>query len=68
MKIKVLKLGRSTTEVEVPAGSVVEEALEKAEVDYDGYSLTINGAGTSLGSVLNDNDIVTMVPKIEGGR
>lgn len=67
MKVKLLKLGHSAHQVELPAGSTVQDALNKAEIGSTGYSLTINGLGASAGVALSDGDIVTMVPKIEGG-
>ncbi len=67
MKIKLLKLGHSAQQVELPAGSTIQEALDKADMETDGYSLSINGLGASAGAVVTDGDIITMVPKIEGG-
>jgi len=67
MKVKVLKLGHSAREAEVPAGSTIQDALDKADFDPAGYSITINGLGASLGAAVSEGDIVTMTPKIEGG-
>ena len=67
MKIKVLKVGHSARQADVPAGSTVQDALNKADFGAQGYSLTINGLGCSTGAAVSDGDIVTMTPKIEGG-
>ena len=67
MKIKVLKLGSATREADLPAGSTVSDALAKVDLESAGYSLTVNGLGASLGASLCDHDIVTLVPKVEGG-
>lgn len=67
MKVKVLKLGHSAREAEVPAGSTVSDVLAKADLDSTGYSLTCNGLGISLGAAVSDADVVCLVPKIEGG-
>ncbi|MCC6157017.1 MAG: MoaD/ThiS family protein [Deltaproteobacteria bacterium] len=68
MRVKVLKLGHSTRESEVPAGSNVQNVLDKVDFDPAGYSVTINGLGASLSAAVSDGDIVTLVPKVEGGR
>ena len=67
MHIKILRLGSATREVDIPAGSTVSDALAKAEMGSEGYSLTVNGLGASLGTSVCDADVVTMVGKIEGG-
>jgi len=67
MRVKVLKLGHSTREADVPAGSNIENVLNKADFDPAGYSITINGLGAGLGAAVSDGDIVTLVPKVEGG-
>ena len=67
MRVKILKLGSATREVDIPAGSNVTDALAKAELDNAGYSLTVNGMGCGAGTSLSDHDIVTLVPKVEGG-
>jgi len=67
MKVKVLKLGHSARQADLPAGSTVSDVLAKADFAAQGYSLTINGLGCSTGASVSDGDIITMTPKIEGG-
>lgn len=67
MQIKVLKLGHSTRHVDVPAGATVSQALSQAEMGHQGYSLTLNGLGVGPETQLSEGDIVTLVPKVEGG-
>jgi len=68
MKTKVLRLGHSATVVEVPEGATIEEALQQNETPSQGYSISVNGLGASLSAGLADGDVVTLVPKVEGGR
>ena len=68
MKIKVLRLGHSATVIEVPAGVSIEEALESNEIPRHGYSISVNGLGASPHTTLGDDDVVTLVPKVEGGQ
>ena len=68
MKIKVLRLGHSATVIEVPAGVSIEEALESNHIPREGYSVSVNGLGASPHTTLGDDDVVTLVPKVEGGQ
>ena len=68
MKIKLLKLGHSARELDVPAGSTLGEALGQAELGHSGHSLAINGLGAGLTTALSDGDVLTLIPKVEGGR
>ena len=68
MKIKVLRLGHSATTIEVPAGAAIGEALESNEIPSDGYSISVNGLGAGPHTALGDADVVTLVPKVEGGH
>jgi sulfur carrier protein ThiS len=67
MQIKILKLGHSATQAEIPHGSTVEEALEKADIPFSGYSISVNGMGAGPSTALTEGDVVTLVPKVEGG-
>jgi len=67
MKVKVLRLGHSANEVEIPNGSTVEEALAKAGVPSQGHSLSVNGLGAGASTGLAEMDCIVVVPKIEGG-
>jgi len=68
MKIKVLKLGHSASEVESNVGSTVQEVLDKAGLPFGGHAISVNGLGAGLSTALGEGDIVTLVPKVEGGR
>ena len=67
MKVKILRLGHSATQAEAPEGSIIEDVLSQAGVPSEGYSVTINGLGAGLSAQLGDGDVVTLVPKVEGG-
>ena len=67
MKVKVLRLGHSATVIEVPAGTAIEEALESHDIPRQGYSVSVNGLGAGPATALGDGDVVTLVPKVEGG-
>ena len=67
MKIKILRLGHSAREVETASGSTVQEILDQAEVPTDGYSISVNGLGAGPSAGVADGDVLTLVPKVEGG-
>lgn len=67
MKVRVLKLGHSAKEVEVAAGTTVEEALDQSGMETDGYSVTLNGVGAMLSAQLHEGDVIALTPKVEGG-
>ena len=68
MKVKVLKLGHSAHEIESPVGSTVQEVLDKASLPFQGHAISVNGLGAGPSTALGEGDIVTLVPKVEGGR
>ena len=68
MKVKVLRLGHSASVIDVPAGSSIEEALEANQIPRHGYSISVNGLGAGSHTTLGEEDVVTLVPKIEGGK
>ncbi|MBT7059968.1 MAG: MoaD/ThiS family protein, partial [Lentisphaerae bacterium] len=55
------------TVVEVPAGTPIEEALDSHNIPRQGYSVSVNGLGAGPATALGDGDVVTLVPKVEGG-
>ena len=67
MKVKVLKLGSCAREVDAEANTTVQETLDKADLPSQGYSVSVNGMGAGLSTALGEGDIVTLVPKVEGG-
>jgi len=68
MKIKVLKLGHSASEVDVASGSSIQEALTKVGFPHEGHAISLNGMGAGPSTALGEGDIVALVPKVEGGR
>lgn len=67
MNIKILRLGHSARHVEVAAGTTIAEALAQEDLPTQGYAISVNGLGASTTTALSDGDVVTLVPKVEGG-
>jgi len=67
MKVKVLKLGYAAREVEINQGATVEETVRASGMDGGGYRVTVNGVGADLSALIRENDVICLVPKVEGG-
>jgi sulfur carrier protein ThiS len=67
MKVRIMKLGYGAKEVDVAAGSTVEEIVENSGLAEVGYSVTLNGSGAMLSAQPGEGDVIALVPKVEGG-
>jgi sulfur carrier protein ThiS len=67
MQIKVLRLGHSARHVEAAAGSTIAEVLDAQQLNSQGHAISVNGLGASTSTALQEGDVVTLVPKVEGG-
>jgi len=66
-RVKILKLGESAQQVDVPNGSTLAEALVAANLNTAGYSIMKNGSPANTITPLSEGDVITLSPKIEGG-
>jgi len=66
-RVKILKLGERASEVNVPDGKNIGDALETAGFSSSGYSIMRNGSTASTVTPVSDGDIITLTGKIEGG-
>ena len=67
MNIKILRLGHSARHHEAAAGATVGEVLDAVDLSAQGHAISVNGLGASTTTGLSDGDVVTLVPKVEGG-
>jgi sulfur carrier protein ThiS len=67
MKIKILRLGHSARTADAAAGTTIAELLDREDVPSAGHAISVNGLGASGSTGLSDGDVVTLVPKVEGG-
>jgi sulfur carrier protein ThiS len=67
MNIKVLRLGHSARHVEIAAGTTIAEVLVQQDIPSQGHAISVNGLGASTTTALCEGDVVTLVPKVEGG-
>ena len=66
-RVKILKLGERASEVNVPDGKNIGDALEAAGFSASGYSIMRNGSTASTAAPVSEGDVITLSPKIEGG-
>jgi hypothetical protein len=67
MRIRLLILGKSADTLDVDPDASVHDVLDRASVELEGRSVTVNGVGADLSANLRDADIVTVTPKVAGG-
>ena len=68
MKVKVLCLGRAAKEVQLSEGATVEQAITESGFPKDSaYSRHVNGSHCVDSDILNDGDVLTLVPQVKGG-
>ena len=67
MQIKLLKLGHSARVFDIPAGSTIGDVLGEADIPHQGHSIAVNGLGAGLTTAIGEGDVLTLIPKVEGG-
>jgi sulfur carrier protein ThiS len=67
MQIRVLRLGHSARHVDIAAGTTIAEVLASEALPVEGHAISVNGLGASHSTALTEGDVVTLVPKVEGG-
>jgi hypothetical protein len=63
--VTVAPLGRSIMRIVVFAGSSIADILKRTNVNYDLFEdIRLNGKLANKNTLVRDNDIITMVPKL----
>jgi len=66
--VKVARLGTAVQEVAVADDATVQQALDAAGIEIENEDVRIDGQSASLDSRLGTNALVTIVPKVKGGK
>jgi len=67
--VKVAKLGSAVREFFIENGHTVSDVLDMASISPgSGEKVRVNGADVPTSTVVQDGDVVTVVPAIKGGR
>lgn len=66
--VKVARLGSRVEEVAVSDSATVQEALEAADVIVENEEIRLDGRSASLSDVIGSSSMITIVPKVKGGK
>lgn len=64
--VKIGRLGESVQEYALTNGDTVAELLEQAGIELENEELQRNGEKVSLDTILENGDILLIVPKVQG--
>jgi len=67
-RVKILRLGESAKEVDIPEGRTIAEAIIAAGFSADHCTIMKNGSPANTITPVSEGDVVTLSVKIEGGR
>jgi len=66
--VKVARLGTAVQEVAVAETATVQDALDAAGIDIDNEEVRIDGHSSELESQIGNGTLITIVPKVKGGK
>jgi uncharacterized Zn ribbon protein len=66
--VKVARLGTAVQEVAVAEDALVQDALDAAGIDIDNEDVRVDGHSSDLGSPIGSGNLITIVPKVKGGK
>jgi sulfur carrier protein ThiS len=68
ISVQVASVGGSSRSLHARGGITLGDLLKQAGINPTGHDIRVNGPAASLDHVLEDGDVVTIIPKIRGGR
>ena len=66
--VKVARLGSTVEEVAVDDTATVEDALQAADVIVENEDIRLDGRSASLSDQIGTATMITIVPKVKGGK
>jgi len=66
--VKVARLGSTVQEVAVENDAIVEAALQAADVIIENEDIRLDGRSAGLSDGIGDASMITIVPKVKGGK
>ena len=66
--VKVARLGTAVQEVAVSEEATVQDALDAAGIEIDNEDVRVDGHSSELGSKIGTGNLITIVPKVKGGK
>ena len=66
--VKVARLGTAVQEVAVAETASVQDALDAAGIEVENEDVRIDGQSADLESQIGAGNLITIVPKVKGGK
>lgn len=66
--VKVARLGSAVVEVAVDNDAKIEDALEAADIIVENEDIRVDGRSISASSPVGSASLITIVPKVKGGK
>jgi putative ubiquitin-RnfH superfamily antitoxin RatB of RatAB toxin-antitoxin module len=66
--VKVARLGTAVQEVAVAEDASVNDALAAAGIDIDNEDVRLDGHSADINSQIGSGNLITIVPKVKGGK
>jgi len=66
--VKVARLGTAVQEVAVAETASVQDALDAAGIEVENEDVRIDGQSADLESQIGTGNLITIVPKVKGGK
>ena len=66
--VKVARLGTAVQEVAVAEDASVKDALDAAGIDIENEDVRVDGRSSDLNSGIGSGNLITIVPKVKGGK
>jgi len=66
--VKVARLGSTVVDVAVDNDAIVEDALEAADVVVENEEIRLDGRSASMSDRIGAASMITIVPKVKGGK
>jgi molybdopterin converting factor small subunit len=68
IRVRIVQLGKGIFEFGAEPGTTVAAGLARAGIDATRMEVRVRGRRTELDVPLEDGDLVTVIPRIKGGR
>ena len=66
--VKVARLGTAVQEVAVAETATIQDVLDASGIDIENEDVRVDGHSSDLGSPIGSGTLVTIVPKVKGGK
>ncbi len=65
--VTLMSYGQGQRRLEVPAATTVDQAVRLGGFQAEGRRVAVNGRKSGGGATLVEGDVVTLIPRVQGG-